>query len=167
MPDSLNNLPERLSRVFSPIHRFAPLLASALTGGAGLCTISALRLLMSLLAVALFLWIAADFARSLVERDTSFASENGPPADVPVTAAQVGLTLILGAIYGCMIVAGLHLLFLPQRVLFMLLVPAVFVIACLAAWRNVRLWYFQGADYEQALREEALESHKVRIQSTH
>jgi hypothetical protein len=47
--------------------------------------------------------------------------------------------------------------------LFMSVVPAIFVIACLAAWRNVRLWYRQGADYEQALREEALESLKVRI----
>jgi hypothetical protein len=166
VPDSLNNLAERLSRLFAPVHRFAPLLASALTMAAGLCTVSALRLLMSILAIILFLWIAADFARSLMERETGFASESGPPKEIPVTAAQVGLTAMLGAMYGGMIIAGLHLMFLPHGMLFMFVVPAVFVIAGLAAWRNVRLWYRQGADYEQALREEALESHQVRIPPT-
>ena len=167
MPDWLNNLAERVSRLLSPVHRFAPLLASALTVAAGLCTVSALRLLLSISAIVLFLWIAADFARSLLEPETGFASENGPPKEVPVTAAQVGLTTILGTMYGCMIVAGLHLLFLPRGPQFMLVVPGIFVIAFLAAWRNVRLWYRQGADYEQALKEEAVEPRELRIPSTH
>jgi hypothetical protein len=151
------------------VHRFAPLLASALTLTAGFCTITALRMSMLLLAIVLFLWIAADFARSLLERETSFASEQGPPKEIPVTPGQIGLTAMLGGMYACMIVAGLHLIFFSYRLLFMFIVmlPVFFVFACLAAWRNVRLWYRQGADYEQALKEEAAERQTIHIPPAH
>jgi hypothetical protein len=61
-----------------------------------------------------------------------------------------------------MIIAGLHLLLFPCGLLSFRMPPAIFVIACLAAWRNVRLWYRQDADYEQALKEqEAGHSHNL------
>jgi hypothetical protein len=40
------------------------------------------------------------------------------------------------------------------------MLPCTFVLSYLAAWRNVRLWYRHAMDYEQALSEDAQQSHR-------
>jgi hypothetical protein len=45
------------------------------------------------------------------------------------------------------------------------MLPCTFVLSYLAAWRNVRLWYRHAMDYEQALSEDAQQSHRIDITS--
>jgi hypothetical protein len=141
----------------------APFIASLLTLGAGFCTVRPLRIFLLCLALILFLEVAADFARTLLDRETGYASYQGPPQTVPVTFAQVALAAALALIYFCMIFAGLKLLFLPSGLGLVAIILGVVVLSSLAAWRNVRLWWREGADYEQALKEEAQMSRKLRI----
>jgi hypothetical protein len=62
-----------------------------------------------------------------------------------------------------MSVAGFNLVFFPSGAALILMILGTFVVSVLAAWRNVRLWWREGADYEQALKEEAQMSPKLRI----
>ena len=60
---------------------------------------------------------------------------------------------MLALIYTLLIAAGLNLLFLPSTMTVFVMLPGVFLICCFVAWHNVTLWYEQGAEYEQDLRE--------------
>jgi hypothetical protein len=144
-----------------------PFIASGLTLGAGFCSFRPLRVLLLCTGLVLFLVVAADFARSLLDRETGYASYEGPPKNIPVTPLQVVLAAALAVIYTVMIGEGLKLLFLPSGLVFVLMVFGVFVLSALAAWHNVRQWWREGADYEQALKEEAQMSHKLRIPPVH
>jgi len=62
-----------------------------------------------------------------------------------------------------MIFRVLHSFIDSSRDLFLLIVPVTFAISLLAAWRNVRLWFREGTDYEQALKEQEGQSHKLHI----
>jgi hypothetical protein len=146
-----------------PLRPLTPFLASGFTLGAGFCTVRPLRIFLLCLALVFFLELAAEFARTLLDRETGYASYQGPPKTVPVTPAQVGLAALLAFIYFCMIFAGLKLFFLPSGLGLAGIMLGVFVLSSLAAWRNVRLWWREGADYEQALKEEATMSRKLRI----
>lgn len=146
-----------------PLEPWSPFLASGMTLGAGFCKVRSLRVLLLCLAVGFFLTAAADFARSLLDRDSGNASNEGPPGRVPVTWQQVVLAAILALLYFFMIFAGFKLLFLPSGPALVLMIFGVLVVSVLAAWRNVRLWWREGADYEQALKEEAQIPHKLRI----
>ncbi len=138
------------------------LIASALTLTSGFCK-GPLRFALLLLAVILFISVTADFARSLLEKDTSYACLQGPPQVVPVTPMQIVFAALLAGVYTCMISAGLRLLFLPGGLGFLVMLPCTFVLSFLAAWRNVLLWYRHAVDYEQALNEDAGQSHRIRI----
>jgi hypothetical protein len=145
--------------------RLAPwylLIASALTLASGFCK-GPLRFALLSVAVILFISVTADFARSLLEKETSYASLQGPPQVVPVTPMQMLFAALLAGVYTCMISAGLRLLFLPGGLGFLVMLPCTFVLSFLAAWRNVRLWYRHAIDYEQALKEDAGQSHRLRI----
>jgi hypothetical protein len=145
----------------TPYQRFFPLIASALTLVSGFCK-GPLRLAALSLAILLFIFVAADFARSLLEKETSYASVQGPPAITPVTPFQIILATFFAIVYSFMIFVGLHLMFFPSSPGFLVLLPCIFVLSFLAAWRNVRLWYRQAIDYEQALNEEA-QAHDVHV----
>jgi hypothetical protein len=145
--------------------RLAPwylLIASALTLTSGFCK-GPLRFALLSVAVILFISVTADFARSLLEKETSYASFQGPPQVVPITPMQIVFATLLAGVYTCMISAGLRLLFLPGGLGFLVMLPCTFVLSFLAAWRNVRLWYRHAIDYEQALKEDAGQSHRLRI----
>jgi hypothetical protein len=146
-----------------PIQPLTPFLASGLTLGAGFCTVRPLRILLLTLALVLFLEVAADFARTLLDRQSGYASYQGPPKTVPVTPAQIALAAALALMYFFMIFAGLAMFFLPSGLGLVLIILGVLVLSSLAAWRNVRLWWREGADYEQALKEESKMSRKLRI----
>ncbi|HEX7289349.1 MAG TPA: hypothetical protein VF532_24410 [Candidatus Angelobacter sp.] len=146
-----------------PLRPLTPFLASGLTLGAGFCTVRPLRIFLLCLALGLFLEVAADFARTLLDRETGYASYQGPPQTIPVTPAQLALAGALALVYFFMIFAGLAMFFLPSGLGLVLIVLGVLALSSLAAWRNVRLWWREGADYEQALKEESNMSHKLRI----
>jgi hypothetical protein len=146
-----------------PLRPLMPFIASALTVGAGICSSRPLRVLLLSLAIVLFLYVAADVARSMLDKETGYASYQGPPKHLPVTPFQVVLAAALAVIYSFMILEAFKLLFLPSGYGLALIALGVFVLSFLAAWRNVRLWWREGADYEQALKEEAQMSRKLRI----
>ena len=146
-----------------PLQPFRPFIASALTLGAGFCPSRPLRILLLSLAIVLFLYVAADVAQSMLEKERGYASYKGPPKRLPVTPFQVVLAAALAVIYSLMVLGAFKLLFLPSGYGLALIALGVLVLSSLAAWRNVRLWWRQGADYEQALKEEAQMSRKLRI----
>jgi hypothetical protein len=146
-----------------PIQPLTPFIASGLTLGAGFCSSHPLRVLLLSLAIVLFLYLAADLAQSLLDRETGYASYLGPPKTIPVTAAQIELATVLALIYFFMIFEVVKLFILPSGIGLVLVILGILVLSSLAAWRNVRLWWREGADYEQALKEEAQMLHKLRI----
>ncbi len=147
----------------APYQRWFPLLASALTLVSGFCK-GPLRFAVLAIAIALFISVAADFARSLLEKETGYASVQGPPSITPVTPLQIALATLFAVVYSFMIFSGLRLLFFPSSLGFFVILPCIFVLSFLAAWRNVRLWYRQAIDYEQALNEVA-QAHDVQVPS--
>ncbi|HET6933918.1 MAG TPA: hypothetical protein VFI72_03710 [Candidatus Angelobacter sp.] len=153
----------RLRGIMLPLQRWAAPIASVLTLVAGFCHSRPLRFLLISVAAILFLVVAADFARSLLDHETSWASHQGPPQQIPVDIGQLTLAALLAIFYTAMIFVGLHLVLLPTGLAFFIMLPGVVVLSSLAAWHNVRLWYREGADYEQAIKEEAQLSHKLRI----
>ncbi len=162
MAEQWQLLMDRLRGTHARLERWYLLIASALTLISGFCK-GPLRFALLLVAVILFISVTADFARSLLEKETSYASLQGPPQAVPVTPIQIVFATLLAGVYTCMISAGLRLLFLPGGLGFLVMLPCTFVLSFLAAWRNVRLWYRHAIDYEQALNEDAGQSHHIRI----
>jgi hypothetical protein len=157
----------RISESCLPLERFTVFIASALTLVAGFCHSRFLHYLCLSVAAVLFLIIVADMARSLLDDDLNkpaqYASVQGPPKRIAVNAAQVLFTALLALIYASMIFAGLHTLFLSSAFMFLVMTSGVLAFSTLAAWRNVRLWYREGADYEQALKEEAGRPRRLHI----
>jgi hypothetical protein len=154
---------QRVHDALLPLQRLAPFLGCGLIVAAGFCSSRPLRLLCLSVAVVLLLFVVADFARSLLDNETGNASYQGPPAHIPVTLFQVFLTVIVAVTYFFMIFMGIHSLFVSSGPVLLIMVPGIMVFSSLAAWRNVRLWYREGADYEQALKEEEGQSHKLHI----
>jgi hypothetical protein len=153
---------QRLRDVFLPLQRFTALIASALTLASGFCTSRPLRLLCLFIAVALFLTVAGDFARSLLDREQRDITEPGRQ-DVPVTPSQIFLAVIVAAVYAAMMFLGLGTVVTSSGLAFFIMTPGIVVLSSLAAWHNVRLWYREGEDYEQVLKEEEGQSHKLHI----
>jgi len=154
---------ERLRERLLPLQALTPFVGLGLIVAAGFCSSRPLRLTCLVIAIVLLLFVAADFARSLLERQTGTASYQGPPARIAVTPFQVLLTVVVAITYFFMIFAGIHTFFGSSLLVYAFMAPGILVFSVLAAWRNVRLWYREGADYEQALKEEEGQSHKLHI----
>jgi hypothetical protein len=155
-------IPERVRNVLLPLQRFTALIASALTLASGFCSSRPLRLLCLFLAVLLFLTVAADFARSLLDREPNVSAQPNPDS-IPVTPPQVFLAAIVACVYAGMMFVGLSTVVASSGIAFFVMSPGIVVLSSLAAWHNVRLWYREGADYEQVLKEEEGQSHKLHI----
>jgi len=108
-------------------------------------------------ALLLFLVAGIDVGLCLVEADRGPFNPLRPTLRVPVTLFQVVLTGALGAIYALLILGALQplisILTGPSWWTLAITVPLAGPIACLVAWRNVRLWAHQGAEYEDMLNE--------------
>lgn len=163
MGDSWRLLFQWLGEKCLPLQHLAPFLGSALVVAAGFCSSRSLRFSLLAVAIVLFLFVTADFARSLLDKEAGDPSYDRPAQDNPVTTAQVFLTSILAAVYFGIIFSGLYGLFISSRFVLFVMTPAVLVFSGLAAWRNVRLWYVQGEDYEEVLREEAAQLEKMNM----
>src|SRR5947209_8832010 len=82
--------------------RWFPLVASCLILASGICK-GPLRFTFLTIAITLFVSVAADLARSFLEKETGYASLQGPPKVVPVTPLQIVLATVLACIYTGMI----------------------------------------------------------------
>lgn len=153
---------QRARETFLPLQRFAAFIASGLTLASGFCSSRPLRLLCLLVAVLLFLIVATDFARSLLDREPSGATQPNL-YKLSVTPPQVFLTAIVACVYAAMMFIGLSTVVASSGIAFFVITPGIMVLSSLAAWHNVRLWYCEGEDYEQVLQEEEGQSHKLHI----
>ncbi|HEX2327697.1 MAG TPA: hypothetical protein VHN74_03160 [Candidatus Angelobacter sp.] len=112
-----------------------------------------LRIAMVVIAFALLLIAATDWARNLIEQER----RRDLPKLKGITAGQVFLTLLLAAFYNFTVFEGVTfgvtVLRQANTSLGLTLSGLIFVLSCLAAWRNVSLWYRQGAVYGHELKE--------------
>lgn len=154
---------ERLRERVLPLQALAPFLGLGFIVAAGFCSSRPLRLAYLTAAIVLLLLVAADFARSLLDTETGNASYQGPPVRIAVTPFQVILTAIVATTYFFMIFIAIHTFFGSSMLVYAFMAPAILVFSVLAAWRNVRLWYREGADYEEALKEDEGQSHNLHI----
>jgi len=140
-----------LQNQHAPLGHAAPFAASALFAAAGLSSSRPFRILAYSLATAFAILIAIDIATDLLERDDAERNRRAgrPQYDVhvPLTPFQFVLAGVQAAIYTVLIFTGLG-----PATPFIFLIP-VFAFSSIAAWRNVRLWYRQGYDYEARLHD--------------
>jgi hypothetical protein len=134
----------------APLGRYSPFAASALFAASGFSHSLLLRVLAYGVASILAFLIAVDLAQSLLEREPAAVERERSRRlkYIPLNWPQFVLTGALAAIYTFFIFIGLG----PWTpFLFGVL---AYPLCCLVAWRNVRLWYQQGANYEEVLKEE-------------
>jgi hypothetical protein len=136
----------------APLGRWSPFAAAACFAASRFVPSAGLRILLVCTAGILALLISADLARGLLDRQpaTSAGGRAVPEKDAPLTVVQMVFVGVVASVYTAMIfvgVAGIN----PLISIFLL--PLIFVLACLAARRNVKLWYQQGAEYEQELKQ--------------
>lgn len=150
MGEDFRKLIRWLADLHAPLGRWSPLAATGLFLGSHFLHSTFLRTLAYGGASVLLILIAADIARSFVDPQ-SYPERSGPGRTAltwPMLAFRVGLTAILGSAYAILVFIGIG----PWFPLFVL--PVLFVICLLVAWRNVDLWYEQGAEFEEELKAE-------------
>jgi len=150
--DGLKSLLRWLADLHAPTGRWSPFVAAGCFAGTRFIQSSVLRGALLCVAVVFLLLIAADLARGLLDRQpaTSVAGRPVPEKDVPMNVFQVIFVGVVASVYTALIFLGIVGIS-PLVSLFLL--PVIFALACLAAWRNVRLWFQQGAEYEEELKE--------------
>jgi hypothetical protein len=138
-----------LAELHAPLGHWTPLATSGLFAVSGLSHSTFLRVLAYLGALAMALLIGADVARPFVDPHfyPDHPASSRPPLTLPMLAFRLLLTGILGSIYTFLVFVGMGF-WAP-----FVLLPFLFVICSLIAWRNVDLWYEQGAEFEQQLKE--------------
>jgi hypothetical protein len=148
---------QQLFYVLSPLRPWLPLLSAALAFGASFIQWNLLRIATTTAAIILFLFVAYEVSRDLIEPDKGPCSPQGHASIVPVTPFQILLAGALAILYTFLICSALH--GLVSTLAFqatwteIIVIPAVFFIACRAAWRNVRLWSYQSVEYVELLQE--------------
>lgn len=116
-------------------------------------------------ALILFTFLAADVGRALLEPDRGPCSPLRHSPEVPVTPIQILLAGALGVVYTVLICCALHGLIYTLAFHLawasVIVIPAVLLIACLTAWRNVRLWSYQSEEYLELLQENRKELDEI------
>ncbi|HET9181766.1 MAG TPA: hypothetical protein VFP59_06515 [Candidatus Angelobacter sp.] len=145
-----NTFAARICACHAPLGRYSPLAASALFAASAFVHSRVFRLFAYTIATILVFLIAVDLANSLLEREPVEVERqrNRHLQYIPVNWAQCALAAVLAALYTWLIFVGLG----PWT-------PWIFAVlayplCCLVAWRNVRLWYQEGVEYEEVLKEE-------------
>jgi hypothetical protein len=143
--------------VAQPFIHWAPALSSGLAFGASFIQSAFLRLTTAGAAVGLFLFVAADVARSLWEPDRGPSNPLSKSRNAPVSPMQVVIACFLALIYSFLLLGALKPLILTLRMpslwTMAFTIPSVFLVSCLIAWRNSRLWYCEATEYEELLTE--------------
>ncbi|MBZ5504936.1 MAG: hypothetical protein LAO78_05545 [Acidobacteriia bacterium] len=142
---------QQLLLLFSLKRPWAPVLCAGLAFGASFIQSTIIRIATTGAAIILFLIAATEVALYLVEEDRGPSNPLRPSRRVPVTPLQIILAGVMGAIYTFLILGALQplvsLLARPTLWAIVVIVPAIFLIACLVAWRNVRLWSYEAEEY--------------------
>jgi hypothetical protein len=136
-----------LAGLHAPLGHWAPIAASALFAASSLSHFTLLRVLAYSGAIVLAILVAADVARSFIDEQSFPAQTGHAKLTLPMLAFRLLLTGVLGSIYTFLVFTGLG--WAP-----FILLPVLFVICSLIAWRNVDLWYAQGVKFEEELKEE-------------
>lgn len=140
----------RICSWHAPLGRYSPLAASGLFAGCAFVHSLLFRLFAYSVATILVFLIAIDLANSLVEQEPMEVERerNRNLKYIPAKWPQFFLTAMLAGLYTWLVFVGLG----PWTP-WMFAVLA-YPLCCLVAWRNVRLWYQQGVEYEEVLKEE-------------
>lgn len=149
MGEDFRALVRWLADLHAPLGNWAPLTASVLFAASGLSHFTFLRAIAYSSALVLVILIAADVARPFIDAQ-SFPDRpvyRRAVLTLPMLAVRLLLTGVLGGIYTFLVFVGLGL-WAP-----FILLPFLFVICSLIAWRNLDLWYEQGAEFEEELAE--------------
>jgi len=136
-----------LASLHAPLGRWTPIAASLLFAAAGLSHSGFLRMLAYSGACVLVVLIGADIAKSLIDGH-SYPEHRPVPLTLPLLMLRVVLTALLGCFYSFLVFLGLGP-FTP-----FVLWPVILAICLFIAWRNLDLWYEQGAEFEKELKEE-------------
>lgn len=139
-----------------PLGHFTPMAASVLFAAAHYMPWPVLRFVAYAAASVLAILLVIDIASDMLESDNDGSSSRISRQEVPVTVFQFVLTGFQAGMYTFLIFLGLGP-FTP-----IIFVVPVFAFACIAAWRNVRLWYRQGADFEERLHEAQVEDAEMQ-----
>jgi len=146
--ENIRTIIRGLSSIHAPLGRWTPFAASVLFAASGLSHSIFLRIIAYIGALVLALLIAADVAGPFVDPH-SFPDRPAARTllTLPMLFVRLALTGVLGSIYTFLVFIGIGL-WAP-----FILLPFLFAICSLIAWRNVDLWYEQGAVFEQELKE--------------
>ena len=143
---------------FSSRKPWAPMVAAVLAFVASMITSTLVRHALTTVAIILFLFVAADVARAMLEPDPGPCDPRHPVKKVRVTVFQVVMAGVLTVIYTFLIFGALQPLIssLTQPSLWTMAftVPVVLLVSGLVAWRNMRLWSYEAAEYEDLLTEQ-------------
>lgn len=147
----------QLYDMVQPFMHWAPALSGGLAFGGSFVHSASLRLTTAGLAVFLFLFVAADVARSLWEPDRGPSGPLSQSRKGPDNLMQVVVAGFLALLYSFLLLGALRPLILTLRMpslwTMAFTIPSVFLVSCLAAWRNSRLWYCEATEYEELLTE--------------
>ena len=149
MSEDLRKLVRWLAALHAPLGHWAPIAASVLFAGAGMSHSFFLRFLAYSGASIFIILIGADILRSFIDQH-SFPDPRTHHCAVltlPMLIARVILAVGLGSVYTFLVFIGVGA-WTP-----FIFLPAIFLVCCFVAWRNVSLWYEQGEEFEQALAE--------------
>jgi hypothetical protein len=147
--ERLRSLVRWLASLHAPTGRWSALAATGLFLGARLTRSALVYSLAYFAACVILILFAADLAKSFIDPG-SFPQQPAPRMSLPMLVFRVLLTLVVGGTYSMGVWVGLGP-WLPPIVY-----PVIAVICLLIAWRNLELWYEQGAEFEQELAEETL-----------
>lgn len=138
-----------------PFMHWAPALSGGLAFGASFIQSTSFRLITAGVAVFLFLFVAADVARSLWEPDRGPSNPLSKSRNAPISSMQVVVAGFLALLYSFLLLGALRPLILtlkmPSLWTMAFTIPGVFLVSCLAGWRNSRLWYCEATEYEELL----------------
>jgi hypothetical protein len=99
-------------------------------------------------ACVILMLVAADIAKSFIDPG-SFPLRRSTPSTWPILTLRIVLSGVLGGTYAVLVWLGMG----PWMPL--IVWPVMLAICCSIAWRNIDLWYEQGAEFEEELAEEA------------
>ncbi|HEY2496059.1 MAG TPA: hypothetical protein VGK24_03230 [Candidatus Angelobacter sp.] len=126
--------------------------------GASFIPWTIIRFTLTGIAIILFLLVAIDVAQSMLENDPGPYDQRNPVPVAKITPFQVVLAGVLAVIYSVMIFAAVRPLIstltMPSRWTIAFTIPAICFVSGLVAWRNVRLWFYEAAEYDELLTEE-------------
>lgn len=148
----------RLRQIYDaaqPFMHWAPALSGGLAFGASFIQSASFRLTTAGVAVFLFVFVAADVARSLWEPDRGPSNPLSKSRNAPISPMQVVVAGFLALLYSFLLLGALRPLILtlkmPSLWTMAFTIPGVFLVSCLAGWRNSRLWYCEATEYEELL----------------